>query len=318
MLEDGQRRNFGFQKLEKLAGNVGYLDLRGFAPAEFGGPTAVAAMAFLQYSDAIIIDLRQNGGGSPSMIQLISTYFFERMTHLNSFFYRGQEQIDQFWTLPHVPGRKMADTPLFILTSRRTFSAAEEFTYNMKNLKRATIVGQTTGGGAHPGGTRRLPNGFSVFIPRGRAINPVTKTNWEGTGITPDIETDLEDALDVAHAKALETIAAEVEDPRRKRALEWAGAALQAKTNPVAVPLETARRYAGKYGPRVVTVDEAGKLWYARDGAQRRRLIALSGGLFMIEGVDYFRLSFVSEEGRIVAIKGEYDDGRGDLTERDG
>ncbi len=316
-LESGQRRNFGFEKIEKLAGNVGYLDLRGFASPRYGGSTAVAAMTLLQYSDAIIIDLRNNGGGDPEMIQLISSYFFDEPTHLNSFFFRGQEQIDQFWTLPHVPGQKMIDTPLYLLTSRRTFSAAEEFTYNLKHLERATVVGQTTGGGAHPGGTRGLPNGLNVFIPRGRAINPITKTNWEGTGVKPHVETAVEDALDVAHAKALAVIAEKAsDDPQRKRSLEWAAAALDAKTNPVALELAVKRSYAGSYGPRKITVDASGKLWYARDGRDPSELVALKDGLFMVDGIDYFRIRFVEDGGKVVALEGHYDDGRTDRSER--
>ena len=166
-------------------------------------------MGFLANVDALIIDLRQNGGGSPSMIQLLSSYFFEEPTHLNSFERRGQEQIDQFWTLPHVPGKKLLDVPLFVLTSPSTFSAAEEFTYNMKNLGRATIIGQTTGGGAHPGGTHAVGGLISVFVPDGRAINPITGTNWEGTGIAPHVPVQGTGALDEARRLARKAIVGE-------------------------------------------------------------------------------------------------------------
>lgn len=200
--EEARRGNYGFAKVEILDGNVGYLDLRGFLPASVGGDTAVGAMAFLANVDALVIDLRANGGGDPTMIQLLSSYFFEEPTHLNSFQWRGKDQIDQTWTLPHVPGKKLVDVPLFILTSRRTFSAAEEFTYNLKNLERATIVGETTGGGAHPGETHDIEGLISAFIPQGRAINPVTGTNWEGTGIEPHVETTASAALEVALEQA--------------------------------------------------------------------------------------------------------------------
>jgi hypothetical protein len=196
--ERARRGNFGFARVEILEGNVGYLDLRGFQNTRIGGETAVAAMGFLANVDALIIDLRQNGGGSPSMVQLLTSYFFAEPTHLNSFQNRGQEQIDQFWTLPHVPGKKLVDTPLFVLTSAGTFSAAEEFTYNLKNLERATIVGQTTGGGAHPGGTHTVEGLMDVFVPDGRAINPITGTNWEGTGIEPHVVVPTGRALDEA------------------------------------------------------------------------------------------------------------------------
>ena len=140
-LENARRVNYGFRTLEILQGNVGYLDLRSFFDANYGGATAVAAMNFLASADAIIIDLRQNGGGAPSMIQLISSYFFEQRQHLNSFYIRRNDSTQQFYTQEHVQGPKMPDTPIWILTSNRTFSAAEEFTYNLKNMERAQVVG---------------------------------------------------------------------------------------------------------------------------------------------------------------------------------
>lgn len=197
-----RRRNFGFERVERLEGNIGYLDLSGFSDTNSdsgaAGNTAVAAMGFLAHVDALIIDLRRNGGGSPSMIQLLSSYFFEEPVHLNSFFWRGREGLEQRWTMPHVPGKKLVDVPLFVLTSARTFSAAEEFTYNLKNLKRATIIGETTGGGAHPGSTHPVADILSVFIPQGRAISPITGTNWEGVGVKPHLSTPQAKALEKA------------------------------------------------------------------------------------------------------------------------
>ena len=315
MRRQAAQRNYGFEKLERLSGNVGYLDLRGFMPAEVAGDTAVAAMAFLQNTDAVIIDLRQNGGGSPSMIQLISSYFFAEPTHLNSFFWRGKEQIDQFWTLPHVPGKARPDVPLYVLTSGRTFSAAEEFTYNMKNLERATIVGETTGGGAHPGGTTRIDDLFAVWIPQGRAINPITKTNWEGTGIAPHIDVPAERALWAAHREALKTIAENADDPREAQSLRWHITALEAKVTPVAVSDARLARLAGRYGPRTITVAD-GVLHYQREGRPSYRMIPLSQDVFQPEGLDNFRVRFDEKDGRVVRLVGLYDDGREDISAR--
>lgn len=205
-LERARRGNYGFRKVEVLDDNIGYLDLRGFLPAEHAGDTAVAAMALLQNTDAMIIDLRNNTGGSPTMVQLISSYFFARPTHLNSMAFRGREQVDQFWTLPHVPGKRRPDVPLYVLTSSRTFSAAEEFANNLKELGRATIVGEVTGGGAHPGGLMPVNECFEIWIPRGRAINPISNGNWEGSGVRPDIEVAADDALARACAHARELL----------------------------------------------------------------------------------------------------------------
>jgi len=145
-----QRRNFDFQKLEILEGNVGYLRLNSFAGTEISGATAVAALNFLAHCDAIIFDLRGNGGGNPSLIQLITSYFVEEPTHLNSFYIRENDTTRQFWTAEHVDGPRMTGADLYVLTSSYTFSGAEEFSYNLKSMKQATLVGETTGGGAHP------------------------------------------------------------------------------------------------------------------------------------------------------------------------
>ncbi len=200
------RQNFGFQKIEVLEGNVGYLNLLGFFDAALGGQKAAAAMNVLADTDALIIDVRHNGGGDPAMVALISTYLFEgEPVHLNDLYWRPGNSTQQYWTLPHVPGQKFGgEKTVFVLTSRQTFSAAEEFAYNLKNLGRATIVGETTGGGAHPGMSVRIHQYFEVFVPIGRAINPISKTNWEGTGVKPDLPVAAEEALTTAHRDALE------------------------------------------------------------------------------------------------------------------
>ncbi len=212
--------NFGFEKVERLSGNIGYLDLRGFMDADLGGETVVAAMNFLANTDALIIDLRQNGGGSPVMVALISSYLFNQPTHLNDLYWREGDRTQQFWTAPYVPGKRYSNKEVYVLTSKRTFSAAEEFTYNLKNLKRATIVGETTGGGAHPGGPSRINAHFAVGIPRGRAINPISKTNWEGTGVEPDVKVPADEALKTAHLAAVNKVVEKTSDQRRKAQLK--------------------------------------------------------------------------------------------------
>jgi retinol-binding protein 3 len=199
-----KRVNYGFEKVERMNGNIGYVDLRGFNDDEAGADTVAAAMTFLQNTEAIIFDLRQNGGGNPAMVALISSYLFgDKPVHLNDLYWRKGNRTDEFWTKPELAKVKFANKDIYVLTSSYTFSGAEEFTYNLKNLKRATIIGETTGGGAHPGGMVRLADHFGVFIPTGRAINPISKTNWEGTGVEPDIKVPKEQALKVAYVAAL-------------------------------------------------------------------------------------------------------------------
>ena len=227
-LAEERRRNFGFQRVERLDGNVGYIELLGFSGAQEVAEAAVPAMNFVANADALIFDLRRNGGGSPVTIGLISSYLFDQVVHLNDFYIRETDTRRQFFTQAEVQGRRFGPAkPVYVLTSNRTFSAAEEFTYNLKNLKRATIVGETTGGGAHPGGVRRLTDHFGIWLPNGRAINPITKTNWEGVGIEPDIKAPVAEALKAAHLAALRKIREGATDDRHKAELDRAIAALE-------------------------------------------------------------------------------------------
>jgi hypothetical protein len=200
----GQLQNFGFENVKILDGNIGYLKLTGFFSLENAGPTAVATMNFLANTFAVIIDLRESGGGTPQMSQLLASYFLgKEPVLLNSIYTRVKDETNQYWSLPHVPGKMMTDTDVFLLTSKDTFSAPEGFAYMLQQLKRATVIGETTRGGAHPGETKPVNERFLVWIPLARAINPISKTNWEGVGVKPDIETTKEQALKTAHIEAL-------------------------------------------------------------------------------------------------------------------
>jgi C-terminal processing protease CtpA/Prc len=161
-------------------------------------------MGFVAHTDALIFDLRQNGGGDPAMVTFIASYLFDKPTHLNDLYNRKEDSTQQFWTLSYVPGERLAKQPVFVLTSKRTFSGAEEFCYDLKNQKRATIVGETTGGGAHPVGGHPVADYFMVGVPFAKAINPITKTNWEGTGVEPDVKVSAADALTTAEKLAAE------------------------------------------------------------------------------------------------------------------
>jgi C-terminal processing protease CtpA/Prc len=300
-----------------LPGNVGYLRFDGFSNANEAGATAVAAMNFFANADAIIFDVRQNGGGSPKMIQLLCNYLFERPTHLNDFYIRRSDRTEQFWTQPQVTGTRLTKADVFVLTSRRTFSAAEEFTYDLKNLKRATVVGDTTGGGAHPVDGFFWPDvHLSATIPFGRAVNPITKTNWEGTGVAPDLVIDSASALDAAHREALKKILARATDGRDKAMLDWAIAGLDARLNPPTVDVATLSRYAGAYGAREIKL-ENGALLYRRGQNPWARLIPMSATLFQPDNIDYFRVEVVlDDKGNPTGLVGHYDNGNVDRSER--
>lgn len=211
-LKENDERNYAFRKVEILDGGIGYVDLRGFAQSDKAYDVAVLAMKFISNSNAVIFDLRRNGGGSPEMIRFILSYFFEKATHLNSLYWREGDRTVEYWTYEKVDGKKMSHVPMFVLTSNYTFSGGEEFTYNIKTQKRGVIIGEVTGGGANPGGMFPAGNGLTVFVPTGKAINPITNTNWEGVGVKPDIETSADDALD----KAIELATVEAEKYKQK------------------------------------------------------------------------------------------------------
>lgn len=319
-LEQQRFDNFGFHELKRLEGNVGYLDLRGFQDAADAGDTAHAAMRFLSNSSALIVDLRNNGGGAPSMIQLLTSYLFDEPRHLNSFYVRQSDSTQQFWTQANVPGPKMVDTPVFVLTSGGTFSAAEEFTYNLKNMERATIVGETTGGGAHPVEplVSDLGDGHHAIamLPSGRAINPITGTNWEGTGIEPHVRVPAAEALAAAHELALEAVAEAEVDPVRRAALEWARESLRAQREPAEFARREAAKLVGSYGPRRISLED-GRLYYQREDGPRHELSPMGDDRFLVGDIDFFRIRFERDaSGRPVRLVGLYADGRTDFHER--
>ncbi|MFL6657582.1 MAG: S41 family peptidase [Massilia sp.] len=209
-------QNFGIERLERLPFNIGYLGLNGFAPAKASADSLGAAMTVLANTDVLIIDLRRNGGGDPATVAMLASYFLDERTRLNDIYYRNGDNTEQMWSSDFVKGTRYGQQKdVYILTSKDTFSAAEDFSYTMKNLKRATIVGETTGGGAHPGDVTRLDEHFAMFVPNGRSISPVTKTDWEGVGVTPDVASSAGDAMKTAQVAILKKIAAGEKNPGR-------------------------------------------------------------------------------------------------------
>ena len=207
--------NYGFNKLERLPGNVGYLELRSFANLQEAKETASTFLSALANFDSIIIDLRQNGGGNTPMIAYVASYFLgPKPVHLTSMYWRDENRTIEVLTSESVTGRRSLDRDLFLLVGPSTFSAAEDFCYALQQLKRATLVGERTAGGAHMGrGLQRLSPLFTAFIPTGESINPITKTNWENVGVEPDIKVPFEKALPEAHLAALRKLLERERDP---------------------------------------------------------------------------------------------------------
>ena len=315
-LHHNRANNYGFKKVDILDGNIGYLELSGFwGVDEEAGAAAEAAMNFLSNSDAFIIDLRQNGGGSPAMIQLITSYLYgPNRVHLNNFYNRPNDSYSQTWTLPYVPGKRRPDVPVYVLTSSSTFSAAEEFSYNLKHLERATLIGETTGGGAHPGGTRIATDRFTIWVPDGRAINPNTETNWEGVGVIPHVKVAASEALEVAQIKALEELQKNNKEGQNEQ-LVWVIEGLKAGKDPVMVPASLLQSYAGNYGPRTIKFED-GNLYYQREGRSSYQLVPMSEDRFMIREVPSFRIQIDKKDGEVIALIGQYQNGRTDRSPR--
>lgn len=220
-LEARKKNNFGFKRVEILVGNIGYLDFHFFRGDSLALETAHAAMAFLSNTDAIIIDLRNNSGGGIAMFQLLTSYFFNDEPVLLGEIYNGlTDEAQQLWTKPHIARYKIPERDLYILTSKETFSAAEEFAYDLKHLRRATIVGEHSGGGAHMVTRMIINDDFYIYMPFAGAINPITKSNWEGVGVKPDIEVNSNDALKTAHKLSLQKIISKITDEEYRRVLE--------------------------------------------------------------------------------------------------
>jgi hypothetical protein len=195
----GKAVNHGFEQVRRLDGNVGYLDLRVFAPPAMGADLAVAAMTLLAETSALIIDLRRNGGGDGAMALLLAGYLLDGPTQMSGIYDRPSDTLTPVTTPAWVPGRRFgADKPVYVLISRQTFSAAEAFAYDLQAMKRATVVGEPSGGGAHPFEYRKIDEHFVLSLPEARSVNPITGKDWEGVGVIPDVRVDAGQALDEA------------------------------------------------------------------------------------------------------------------------
>lgn len=210
---------YGIEKVDRLPGNVAYVELRGFGPTELVADAYASTMKLVAGSDALILDLRRNGGGSPTSVSLWLSHFFapgdER--HLNDIYTRNTGETQQFWTNTGVAERYAA--PVYVLVSPRTFSGGEECAYDFQTQKRATLIGETTGGGANAGDRFALGHGMVVNIPTARAINPVTHTNWEHVGVKPDVAVPAADAQKTAYVTILRNQLAKTTDPDDKEEL---------------------------------------------------------------------------------------------------
>ena len=293
-----RRTNYALGRIDVLPGNVGYLDIRGFSGAVNFLGAIKAALEYLQGTDAIIFDLRRNGGGSPFSVNVIISHFTNGDT-IPSLTVRNRSANQTFtrYTYATVPGPRRPTVPLYVLTSGQTASAGEDFTFVLKNMKRATIVGGTTAGAGHNNANLDIGEGFNASVSFTRVVDPKTGAEWERVGVAPDVPVDQARALDVAHALALKTIAASEPDPRRRRVLDLTREGVEAQASPHVVAAATLASYAGEYeGGRLVAVDAGRVMYTARPGAPPEPLVPLTDSTFAFGAV---RLSFERDADRV-------------------
>jgi hypothetical protein len=312
-LEIARKTNYGFERVERLKGNIGYLDLRRLEPSEYGGETAVAAMNFLSNCDALIIDLRLNHGGYPSMVQLITSYLYDPTPrHINTFYYRPTDDTQQFWTFPHIPGKRRPDIPVYVLISKITGSGAEEFAYNLRHMERATLIGETTAGFAHPVTKEVVQRDFDLRVPYGRPINPVTGSNWEGIGVEPHIAVPAEDALKTAHLKAIEHLAEICKDENDRNYLTWVGEIIESEYSPIVLDEADLSRCAGDYGKRRFFIQDGDLIYSHQELPASWKLIPMTETRFRLD--EDIKFDFILEgDGTVSAVKITYRDGRPEL-----
>jgi len=304
------QENFGFKKVEILDGNIGYIYFdRFFGFNDESKERVNSAFSFLKYANALIIDVRNNGGGSPDMDEYISSFLLQPKTQLSSFYERRNDSMELSYTYqPDIPV-SFASKPIYILVNRRTFSAAETFAYDLQHLHRATIIGETTGGGAHAVQPIDISNGFFGFIPYARAINPITKTNWEAVGVKPDVNAISDNAEEAAILIYYDYEIANLKDSDKIKKIQWAKTILDAKIHPYQIDTSILKNYTGKFGDEIFSYN-AGALYARAKKGNPSRLIPLSQTSFKQIDIDYYKFEFLKNAtGQVDGVLMTYDDG---------
>ena len=316
-LKIDRSKNHGFKKVEVLNGNIGYVDISYFAYLNpESEKIADASFQVVSKCNAIIIDLRYGMGGQPEMVACIAKYFIKEKTHM---FELTRRDLDKTFNLVSEPDSYYTDlheTPLYILTSYKTFSAAEMLTYFLKIQNRATIVGEKTRGGAHNAPKAFLYKDFVIALPKGKAYSRITKTNWEGVGIAPDINVPADKALEAAETKIFENYFSVAKDSVEKSTLKWQLELLKAKNNQPHIDALTLKKRTGTYS--YIEISFAGNnLYYERVGRTKFPLVPMTEHKMRLLGNDSFTVEFISNSrGDITEIITHYEDGRIERSSR--
>ncbi|RKH15451.1 peptidase S41 [Corallococcus sp. CA053C] len=292
------RDHHGLVEMKILPGNLRYLKIAGFSWVnDETGAAYDDALRFLKDGDAIIIDLRNNGGGSHAAVRYLVSHFMEPDT-LELTFLEGSETPSQSRTLEHLPVGRVKGKPLYVLIDGQTASAAEAFAYDVQQFKLGQLVGARTVGAANNNKQLPVAPGFMLSVSYGRPVHAVSHGNWEGTGITPDVETPSAQALDAAQKHALDRLSrSPAATAEQRRDYRWAEVGIEARLHPVSVEPATLATLTGHYrrsGPgaepiQVVQRDD-GALWFAFPRRPAARLSPLAQDVFAVEGYDALRV----------------------------
>lgn len=316
-LREEQIKNFGFETVDILEGNIGYIKMSHFADPDIGHKAAAAAMKFVENSDALIFDMRHNNGGYLEMVQLILSYLFtteEPQTLYEYYYLEDGKRIEKAdWVLPFVPGPRLPDKPVYVLTSNATFSAAEWFAYILKDIGRATIVGEQTAGGAHPVDRKIIDDRFLVQVPIGEAKGPVSKSDFEGVGVKPDIAVAAHMAANVAHRNILEALIKL--RPQESTNYSWILPKIEAGMHPQILTAAEQEALAGQYEGRRIIV-EGNTIWYRWGSRFQVRLLPLATDLLGLEGVKDFRFQVIRQNGKISGLRRIYANGNSLIHKR--
>ncbi len=329
-----------FKKIEFLPGNVAWVVLDNFPKPDLCDEYVISTMNCISSAKAVIFDLRNNGGGSPLLVQLILSYLLEPKTHYNSVFNRIKNTISEYRTYQintgfeseggigsdnkesklngKINSTELTKAPVYVLTAKRTFSAAEEFAYDIQSIKRGKIVGNSTGGGAHQ------MNGFGVYgrigmlIPYTKPINPFTGTDWEGTGVKPDIEVNVNEALKTAHVDALKTLQQMETTPEAKLDYDWIIKLSEYYYHsPAPLTDVEMENISGKYGKDVLIRIEGGDLVaeVAVGGVRKFKLQQLDDLIFKVDS-DIVVVFIKDDSGKIISAEAVYKNGKREVRQK--
>lgn len=290
-----RRTHYGLVETRLLQGNIRYLRISAFDWVE--GETAQAyddAMRFLRGGDAVVIDIRGNGGGSHDAVRYALSHFMPPGRLLMTFLEAGKDP-EKSYTLRDLPAGRMIGKPLYVLTDGGVGSAGEDFAYSVQQFRIGRLVGETTAGGANNNRFVPVPPGFMLSVSFGRPVHAVSGGNWERTGVAPDIRVAPASALDAAESQALgDLLAGAGNDAARRAEYEWARVGVEARLHPVTLDAAALQARAGSYGDATIAYRD-GALWLkTRPSAPVRRMLPLTsdGLLFALEGHEMLRARF--------------------------